>query len=52
MGRSNDNRETSVKHVFEVQITSTLNLFGQVTQDFIANGSEIFSEQYGWFKKN
>ena len=51
MGRSNDNRGTSVKHVFEIQITNTLNSFGQVTQDFIANGSEIFSEQYGWFLK-
>ena len=49
MGRSNDNRGTSVKHVFEIQITNTLNSFGQVTQDLTANGSEIFSEQYGWF---
>ena len=46
MGRSKDVRGTSVKYVFEIKITNTLNLLWQVTQDFIVNGSsEKFNEQ-------
>ena len=44
---SRDVLETSVKHVFQIKLTSTLNLLWQVTQDFIANGSrDKFNEQY------
>ena len=46
MGRSKDVRGTSVKYVFEIKITNTLNLLWQVTQDFMVNGSsEKFNEQ-------
>ena len=46
MGRSKDVRGTSVKYVFQIKITNTLNLLWQVTQDFIVNGSsEKFNEQ-------
>ena len=38
--RSEDIRRTSVKHVFQIQLTNTLlNLLWQVTQDLIVNGS-------------
>ena len=47
MGRSTGVGEASVKHVFKIKLTNTLNLLWQVTQDFIVNGSsEKFSEQY------
>ena len=47
MGRSRDLPGTSVKYVFQIKLTNTLNLLWQVTQDFIVNGSsEKFSKQY------
>ena len=47
MGRSGDVYETSVIHVFWIHIRNILNLFLQVTQDFIVNcSSEKLSEQY------
>ena len=47
MGRSRDVYGTSVKHVFNTQLTNTFKLLWQFTQDFIVNrSSEKFSEQY------
>ena len=36
-GRSRDVRWTSVRHVFLIQLTNTLNLLSQVIQEFIVN---------------
>ena len=39
MGSSRDVSETSVKHIFYIQLTNSLSLVWQVTQDFKVNGS-------------
>ena len=47
MGHSRDVQGRRVKHVFKIQLTNTLSLLLQITQDFIVNGSgEKFSEQF------
>ena len=47
IGCSRDARGTLVKHVFKIQLTNTLNLLWQVTEDLILNGSsEEFCDKY------
>ena len=53
MVRSGDVRGASVIHVFLIQLKNILDLFLQVTQDFIVNSTgEKFSEQYSDKKNN
>ena len=47
MGRFDDVGGTSVIYFFKIQLRNILNLYWQVTQDFIVNcGREKFSKQY------
>ena len=47
MGGSRDVCGRSVKSVFQIQLTITLNMLWQVTQDFTATGSsKKINEQY------
>ena len=51
MGASGDVLGRSVKHILKIQLTDTLNLLWQVTQDFKKNGcGEKFSKQYNNLK--